>query len=797
MKNEYFNPKITVFKTLFNSNDTPHYIEVDKIVNRIRTGTEKTFQLIEKIRSGEPNKDELKKQLAAIMFNGIFKTRNDAGIEEHTGLCILDFDKFETLEILNDHRIRLAQDRFTYMVFLSPSGNGLKVVIKIPKSSKDEHFRRFHAYKKYIDSIYFDDKNSNLSRVCFDSFDPNIYFNPESELFEQIKDEEEKTYIHNVPVVILKDQAKIIDRLITIISKNNSFVTGERNNFVFNLACMMCEYEIDQTIAESEIASRYMNSDFGHNEIILTIRSAYRKAERNPKKFFEDNDLKKVIKQKIKTGDDSKSISNQVNVTLETVEEVKKEVDNTESDFWEIKKTKNGIFITIISNAYNYFLKINGFNKFYPEKSETPVFVRVIENKVKVISTEIIKDFVLNWLKSKNHISVWNFLAESPRFFSDNYLNYLSPIDLKMIKDTNDTSYIPYNNGILKVTRDQKELINYIDIDAYIWENQIIPRDWSEVENYSNDFQDFVSKVTNEDASRTISLESTIGYLLHGYKDKTHQKAIIFNDQEIDDTPNGGSGKSLLVTALSLFRSVVKIDGKHFNPLKSDFVYQRVNLDTQILAFDDVKRNFDFEYLFPLITEGITVNRKNKDEIFIPFDSSPKIVITTNYVIAGAGESHDRRRHEIEFFQYFNKKNSPLKVYGKLLFDQWDEKDWINFDNYMVANIQSYLINGLVQPISINVDTKRFISSTCKEFYDFMNEGFIEINKAIYNSDAINMFFKENRSLKDLDTRKFMKWIGEFANYKGLKLKKGRDSKGRYFTISNIAEKEDQLNLPI
>ena len=84
-----------------------------------------------------------------------------------------------------------------------------------------------------------------------------------------------------------------------------------------------------------------------------------------------------------------------------------------------------------------------------------------------------------------------------------------------------------------------------------------------------------------------------------------------------------------MLNALNYIRKVVKIDGKAFDPNKSDFVYQRINLDTQILAFDDVKRNFNFEQLFPLITEGITVNRKNKDEVFIPFDKSAKIVITT------------------------------------------------------------------------------------------------------------------------------------------------------------------------
>ena len=796
MTSEYYNPEITLFKTLFNSSDTPYYVEVHKLVQRIRDGNENTKAIVQKIRKGAKDKDELKKKLPAIMFNGIFKIRNDKGMDEHSGLCIHDFDKFENIETLQKWRIKIQLDPYTYLCFLSPSGNGLKVVVKIPKSNKSEHYRRFHAYKKYIDCNYFDPANSNLSRVCFDSYDPNIYVNWESKLFEEIEPEEEKIFIKDVPKVLLTDQDKIIDRIMKLDHKC-TFDSGGRNNYVFKVASCMCEYDITQMKAESYLVSNFRMQDFTENEIVNIIRSAYRRSENNPRKFFNDLDKENEIKDKIKAGEEIKVISDELKISEDVVKTIKQEHGESLDEFWKIKKTKRGVWVSIISNSYNNFLKINGFNKFYPEKSETPVFVKVTENKARVVSTDQIKDFVLTWLMGKKNIDVWNFMAESPRYFSENYLNYLSPIDLKMVKDTKDESYIPYLNGVLKVTKKSKKLIDYIDIDRYIWENQIINREWAEVGDYTNDFQDFVSKVTNEDGPRTQSLESTIGYLLHGYKDKSHQKAIIFNDQEIDDNPNGGSGKSLMVTAMSLFRSVIKIDGKHFNPLKSDFVYQRVNLDTQILAFDDVKRNFDFEYLFPLITEGITVNRKNKDEIFIPFESSPKIVITTNYVIAGAGESHDRRRHEIEFYQFFNKRNSPLKVYGRLLFDHWGNEDWIKFDNYMVANIQLYLSNGLMQSPSINVDTKRFISSTCKEFFDFISEGFIEINKNIYNYDAINLFLKENRNFKDLDTRRFMKWMGEYATYKGFKLKKGRDSKGRFFRLSNIIEEDDQLNLSI
>lgn len=797
MKNGHYQPSITVFKSLFNSKDTPYQVDIGKIMTRIKEGggNSKTKEIVQKIRKSKDKKeiDNLKKSLPALMFNGTFQTRDDVGMQIHSGLCIIDFDKYTSEEELEKERARIESDPFTYACFLSPSGNGLKVLIKIPKSSKEEHVRRFHAYKKYIASDYFDIQNSNLSRVCFDSFDPLIFWNPESLLFEKVNEEEQRTYENHVPQVLLTDESKIISTILKFPNLGN-FAEGNRNNYVLKLACLFCEYDINQSTAEGWFSDLACQT-FGHAEIIQTVRSAYKRAAMNPKKFFEDYTKKSKIEKKLKEGNEINAIAKELNIDEQSVKDVKQNIENISHVFWEVKKTKSGKFIKIISHAYNNFLTVNGFNKYYPEKAESPVFVRIVENKVKIVSTDQIKDFVLNWLKEKNEIEIWDFMAEFPRYFSENYLNYLNPIFLQMIQDTKDEGYIPYSNGILRVTKNKKELLDYLYVENYIWENQIIQRDYLEKSNFKNDFQDMVSKVTNEDANRTLALECTIGYLIHAYKDKTHQKAIIFNDENIDDNPNGGSGKSLMVTALSKFRNVVKIDGKQFNPAKSDFVYQRINLDTQILAFDDVKRNFDLEQLFAIITEGVTVNKKNKDEIFIPFERSPKVVITTNYVIAGAGESHDRRRHEIEFHQFFNRNNSPLKVYNKLLFDQWSSQDWVNFDNYMVNCLQKYLVNGLVASPSINIETKRFISSTSKEFFDFMNDGFIEPNKPIYNSNAINLFIKENKALKDLDTRKFIKWMDSYCNYLGYELKKSRDKGGRFFIINTEQIDPDQTEM--
>jgi hypothetical protein len=206
-----------------------------------------------------------------------------------------------------------------------------------------------------------------------------------------------------------------------------------------------------------------------------------------------------------------------------------------------------------------------------------------------------------------------------------------------------------------------------------------------------------------------------------------------------------------------------------------------------------VKKNFDFEQLFSIITEGIAINRKNKDEIFIPFERSPKIIITTNYVINGSGTSHDRRRHEIEFFQYFNGKRNPLTEYGRLLFDSWEANDWIKFDNYMISNLQKFLKNGLVESVSINADIKRLIQSTNKDFYDWVTDGNLPENVRVYNTEIMAKFTNEYKSFGMMNSKTFLKWIHEYCKFNDYEIDKDKDHVGRFFVIKTNNKDNEEV----
>ena len=780
------NTKISLFKSLFDTNNVGFKIDVNEAFDRIKRGESK--ELIEQIRQGN---SELKKKLPAIMFNGVFSSRTDDGLKEHSGMCILDFDKFETTEKMNQVRNDMQNDDFVFCLFTSPSGNGLKAIVKIPKCDKVEHKLYFKAIGKHFNSEYFDEKNCNVSRVCFESYDPDLYLNENSFEWTQKAIEEGYSVSDKVPILPISNENEIIVRLLKWWDDNYGFVSGSRNENLYILASAFCNYGIDQDYATQYILNNVIIGDFPMHEATNTINSAYKRTQFGIK-YFEDSTTISRIKKKVQKGESVDTISKSFpSINKDTIEEVNEEIKRNASIFWDITVNKQGVEIVSINpTKYKNFLEENGFNKFYAEGGDVPLFVRHEQNIVNTTSTDKIKDFVMTYLMDKSEYSVWNYCAKSTILFSDKFLNMLGSIELKMLEDKRNKCYLYFQNGVVEIGKKQVRFLSYIDVDGFVWEKHIINRDYKQSDVIENDFKDLVNKVSASNEQRRKALENTIGYLMHSFKDKTDQKAVILNDEEISDDANGGSGKSLMLTALSSFKKMVTINGKSFDPNGSDFVYQRVNVDTQILAFDDVKKNFNFENLFSLVTQGITVNRKNKDEIFIPFERSPKIVITTNYVINGSGGSHDRRRHEVEFHQYFSAKHSPLDEYGRLLFDEWSDDDWTAFDNYMISITQTFLNSGLNAPVSINAEIKRFIQQTSKDFYDYIEEGNLQKDIRIYNTELINAFKDEYKSHALVDTRTFLKWIARYCELNKFEMNKGRDHRGRYFEILTQSDAE-------
>jgi len=775
---------ITYFKS---ATDTlhPFYRSVDFAIDRIREG--KSKDIVEKVRSYSEKSDRntFKKKLPAICFSGKFAKRDSSSIIEHSGFICIDFDSFIDEWAMLDYRDVLIKDKYSYAVFVSPSGDGLKVLVKIPKDPAN-HKNYFLSLEKYYNVPEFDQQCKDISRVCYESYDPDIYVNKDSEIWTDILTEDHTVFEIKTSrnTIKLENNNEVVRRLLIWWNREFGMVQGQKNNNLFVLASALNEFGIP----EGEARDVLLSYDEGgkDKEIINILRSAYKNVAQHATKFYEDTEKIDAIKTMAKKGVPTQElITLNGSISTDVVQSIASDVNSEDPTvFWS--KNSKGI-VTHINHLYKDYLELEGYYKYYPAGGKNFVFIRVMNNTISDTTDDMIKDHILDMLYGMDDKSIYNYFADKTKLFKEDHLSFLSKIEPKFVRDNIDTAYLYYRNCAVKVTSKGYEKVDYMDIDGYVWEKQKIDRDFDYFDCDDAIFKQFVDRVSGSDDTRMLSIESTIGYLMHSYKPPGYCPAVIINDEVISDNPEGGTGKGMLVNAVSQLKRNVIIDGKGFSFTKS-FPYQRVSADTQILTFDDANRNFEFERLFSVITEGITLEKKNKDEIHIPFADSPKIVITTNYAIKGTGNSFERRKWELELAQHYHKDYTPEHEFGQQLFTDWDKNEWLKFDNYMISNLQLYLSRGLIKSKFKNLKERHLIASTSFDFVEWCKDPNNDYTKAYaeYLCQSIyNNFVETNpdyspRGKYPLLQRKFYAWLDEWGAYRyNVKPKTYRGANGK------------------
>src|SRR3989339_169368 len=437
--------------------------------------------------------------------------------------------------------------------------------------------------------------------------------------------------------------------------------------------------------------------------------------------------------------------------------------------FWYVDNEK----VRISKPNFKRFLEENGFCKLKLEKGY--IMLRVQKNIVHEVEIFNIKDFVINHLKGldgghytdvKKSRVIDEVMKGASQHFVLPFLEFLETKELNFLRDTKEKGYLFFSNCFVEITKSKITSKRYEELEGFIWDKQVI-RKCFVVSKKESEFGKFISNICKSEAARIDSMRSALGYLLHNYKDSTNAKAVIFLDERIMDGAYGRSGKGVVSKAIGKLRKSIRLDGRNFTFAKN-FVFQSVTLDTAIIEFNDVTKKFNFDKLFSIITDDITVEKKNQNEIIIPFHESPKVLISTNYTIDGSDDSTLDRQFVIEFSDHYNIKHTPITEFGHRFFDEWSNEDWINFFNYMVGCFQIYLQKGLIQYNHINLERKKLINSTSEEFADYFET--IELGKEHLKKDLFENFRKEYDEYADMQAVRFAKWIKDAAKIKGIKI---------------------------
>lgn len=273
--------KISQFK---NFNIVIAQFSIEEVLETIKEETYKPeiTELRKLLATGDTDKfNRYKKALPAFTFSGCFDGgRRLKYLTKYNPIIILDIDKLLPNEI-NPLLKLINSDMFTYASFISPSGNGIKILVHVA-TTQEHHTQTFMAIQRYYEellTIKIDESGKDITRLCFVSHDPNLYYNPNANLFvrhyyqndnipinETDKKSPKKEYLTPDEKLFKKCQEKIK-------TKYPTFEPGNRNNYVFELACLLNRQGVEQYIALDLIMTNY---DFDSDEITTAVASGYK-----------------------------------------------------------------------------------------------------------------------------------------------------------------------------------------------------------------------------------------------------------------------------------------------------------------------------------------------------------------------------------------------------------------------------------------------------------------------------------------------------------------------------------------
>ena len=270
---------VTIFK---NFNEVVEHKTIPMILEEIKTSKYK-HAIVYLRKSLSENKleafEKAKKSLPAFTPSGKFiGGRKMEFLTEYSNCIILDIDKLQSEELAKVNHLA-RQSEFTYACFISPSGNGLKILVKV-SSTKAEHKESFLAIQDHYEKLLnleIDKSGKDITRLCFYSYDENLFINENATVFaSETKQSNQAEPVEAPPALNLKletsNSEAVYNHCIKFTEKKVQFSQGSRNVFVHQLACNLNRKGISLQEALS-----FILTDFGYDEkeVTQTINSAY------------------------------------------------------------------------------------------------------------------------------------------------------------------------------------------------------------------------------------------------------------------------------------------------------------------------------------------------------------------------------------------------------------------------------------------------------------------------------------------------------------------------------------------
>lgn len=301
--------KVSIFQ---NFNEITENKEIVEVISDIKTGKYKN--VITYLRKSlADNKMEAyeraKKSLPAFTPSACFKGgRKQEFITAYTQIVVLDIDKISPEQLAQSKKL-LSQNEYAFAMFTSPSGNGLKILVKV-NSEQENHKEAFLKLQKYFEDLLnlpIDKSGKDITRLCFVSYDTDLFLNENASIFPVTEQTEDCHTEHRQQVCEQRNGSSrsvtdnqqlstdnylaIYEHCIRFTEKKESYINGNRNNFVHLLAC-----NLNRKGVPLPAAMGYILSDYNYNaqEVMATVNSAYNNVSDHNKDSQKPNNKTKI-----------------------------------------------------------------------------------------------------------------------------------------------------------------------------------------------------------------------------------------------------------------------------------------------------------------------------------------------------------------------------------------------------------------------------------------------------------------------------------------------------------------------
>jgi hypothetical protein len=258
---------------------------------------------------------------------------------------------------------------------------------------------------------------------------------------------------------------------------------------------------------------------------------------------------------------------------------------------------------------------------------------------------------------------------------------------------------------------------------------------------------------------------------------------IVLTEQCEDPKQGGGSGKNIFASLLghsTTFKNIPGTQVQFDEKFLQSWNYER------ILSISDVPKKFDFVFLKELSSGSGMLKKLFQNQQTVPVQKMPKFIISTNFSYEVSDGGIRRRIRPIEFTDFFTRCGGVNEHFGAMFPSDWNQYEWLAYDNICIKSIQSYLVVKGKLPDKVLTDggwTKQFDQSHMQATREFIQENWHNWKNNFISNDTFKVLYEKfcnengiNHQFR-LTSFRINKALSEWATHHGFIFDK--DAKGR------------------